>query len=95
MNFLNFLKSTFSSVDSETEVVKSMWRNNMWVMSPKGVGIIFKLGDQCEVHLVNSDGTTKESVLLPVLQLRQATWDEIPAARQMVTRERGLYLGYK
>lgn len=90
MGFFDYFKQN----KVETQIVKSIWRNNMWVMSPLGVGILFKLDAQCEVHLVNEDGTTKDVQLLPLAQLRQATFDEIPASRMKVTREKANYLGY-
>ena len=68
----------------------------MWVMSPKGVGILYKVdGDSSEVHLVNSQGETTEVSVCPLYKLRQATWQEIPAMRRSVDREVGRYLGYE
>lgn len=90
--FLNLFRK--NTVDTSTDVVKSQWRNNMWVMTPQGIGVIFKLGPQCEIHLVAQDGSTSGVSLLPVDQLRQAKWDEIPESRRGVSRERGLQLGY-
>ena len=98
--FRNILRTPIWALGKEpnnsvsTNVVKSQWRNNMWVMSPQGIGIIFKLGPQCEVHLVDPNGLTIGVSLLPVDQLRQAKWDEIPESRRSVDRERGYQLGY-
>jgi hypothetical protein len=77
-----------------TTIVKSLWRNNMWVMSPKGVGILFKMGQPCEVHIVDDQGLTVSTVLLPLEQLRQATFNEIPHPRRGVSEERAKLLGY-
>ena len=78
----------------ETNIVKSMWRNNMWVMSPKGIGVLFKLDNPCVVHLVDKEGLTTSEIQLPVEQLRQAMWDEIPEKRRGISREKGKRLGY-
>lgn len=74
--------------------IKSLWRNNMWVMTPKGVGVLFQLGEPCVVHLTHANGTFDQSWQFPSAQLRQALWDEIPEPRRACTREHGLYLGY-
>lgn len=71
------------------------WRNNMWVMTPDGIGIVFKLGKDCEVHLTDSDGYTMQSKVYSILALRQATFDEIPKARRGFTRTTAFKLGYK
>jgi len=92
MDFLSFFKS--KPVVETPPVIKSLWRNNMWVMAPQGVGVLFALGAPCIVHLVDEIGETKGVVQLPAEQLRQAKWDEIPESRRGVSRERGLYLGY-
>ncbi len=95
MSFLDYFKKKpdFASL-VETNLVKSVWRNNMWVMTPKGVGVVFSVGEPTIVHLVDSEGLTTESVQFPSLQLRQALWDEIPEVRRMVSREKGYRLGY-
>jgi hypothetical protein len=78
-----------------TDVVKSIWRNNMWVMTPKGIGIMFKMGTPCCIHLVNPEnGLTIEPWFFPIGQLRQAKWEEIPECRRMISREKGRRLGY-
>ena len=91
----NFFKSKqIPSTIITAPVIKSLWRNNMWVMSPRGVGVLFELNTPCVVHLVNDDGTTKETWQFPVEQLRQAMWSEIPEIRRKVTKEKALELGY-
>jgi hypothetical protein len=65
-----------------TDIVKSLWRNNMWVMAPRGIGIIFKLGEPCVVHYVGENGLTVGEEQLPLQQLRQALYLEIPENRR-------------
>lgn len=89
MNLLNFFKSK-----TEPGVVKSIWRNNMWVMTPLGVGVLFKLGEPNLVHLVDENGETQASEYFSSTQLRQAKWEEIPSVRRKVDREKGYQLGY-
>lgn len=83
-------------IDLSTEVVKSQWRNNMWVMSPQGIGILFKLDHISEVHLVdNVTGETVSKAHFPLNALRQAKLNEIPKIRKMgLTKEKAAYLGY-
>ena len=70
------------------------WRPNMWVMSPDGIGIIFKLGVESEVHLTDEKGLTIESKVYPIAVLRQAKFTEIPVFRRKVTKEVAANLGY-
>lgn len=65
-----------------TDEVKSSWRNNMWVMTPKGLGIIFAIGHSCHVHLVNEHGETINGLICSFQDLRQARYLEIPANRR-------------
>lgn len=90
----DFLKSKTPKIVVTTPIAKSLWRNNMWVMTPKGIGILFQMGIPCVIHTINDDGTTAGSFQLPIEQLRQATWAEIPEVRRMVSKERGAQLGY-
>ena len=101
---MEFFKNLFSDkkvtnvVNKTTHVVstepKTIWRNNMWVMTPNGVGIIFKLGEPCTVHLVNEmDGTTKASIEISTELLRQAKFAEIPECRKC-SEEKAQRLGY-
>jgi hypothetical protein len=92
MNIFNFFKK--KEVPSKP-LPKSTWRNNMWVMTTDGIGILFTLGDTCEVHLVNEDGSTKLCNFYPLLSLRQAFWNEIPASRRGINKETANGLGYK
>lgn len=70
------------------------WRPNMWVMTPDGIGIIFKLGMESEVHLTDDKGLTIESKVYPIGVLRQAKFTEIPVFRRKVTKEVAANLGY-
>ncbi len=65
-----------------TNHVKSTWRNNMWVVTDKGVGIVFQIGEPTLVHLVDENGHTVNSVTVPFNSLRQARYAEIPAPRR-------------
>ena len=78
----------------KTQLAKSLWRNNMWVMTPQGIGVLFKCDEPSLVHLVNDNGTTKESLAVHLNQLRQAKWLEIPECRRLVSEERAYSLGY-
>lgn len=69
-------------VVSVTNQVKSTWRNNMWVMTPKGIGITFAIGEPTTVHLVDEKGHTVGSDSFPFNSLRQALYTEIPAPRR-------------
>lgn len=71
------------------------WRTSMWVMTPDGIGIIFKLGTECEIHLTDRDGFTMASKMYPILSLRQALFSEIPQARRHFSKETAYSLGYK
>lgn len=73
---------TVEQVVSVTTQVKSTWRNNMWVVTPKGIGIIFAIGEPTTVHLVDENGLTVGSEAFPFNSLRQALYTEIPAPRR-------------
>ena len=73
---------------------KVVWRNNMWIMTPDGVGIVFKLEEPVTVHLISSDGTTIASKQYQSSVLRIAKFEEIPACRRC-TYERAKQLGYE
>jgi hypothetical protein len=86
------------AVTKTTQVVtdkpKSIWRNNMWVMTPDGVGIMFAIAEPALVHLVSGDtGETVASKLYSTASLRQAKYAEIPACRQC-SPEKAARLGY-
>lgn len=83
-------------LEVESSVFKSQWRNNMWVMSPYGIGILFKLGQMCDVHLVDvKTGETLSCISVTLENLRQAKLEEIPPCRRNgITQERANYLGY-
>lgn len=70
------------------------WRPNMWVMTPDGIGIIFKLDVNAEVHLTDEKGLTVESKVYPIAILRQAKFTEIPVFRRKITKEVAANLGY-
>lgn len=102
----NFFKNIFSdkpeSVPSGTKttvviapVVKRAWRVGMWVMTPDGIGIIFRLQEPVCVHLVNTkDGTTLREALYDSSKVRQAKYLEIPECRRML-EEKAKSLGYE
>lgn len=92
-----FKSKTSNSSVLTTQVKKTEWRNNMWVSSPDGVGILFNMKDptSCIVHLVGNDGITIKEVKHNIQHLAQAKWIEIPETRRNIDKERGLYLGYE
>ena len=72
------------------------WRNNMWVVTPDGIGIIFKLGVKSEVHLVDTSGVTVAVNVYDINVLRQASFAEIPSPRRRhISKEKAFALGYK
>lgn len=75
-------------------VSKSIWRNNMWVMTPEGVGIIFELREPVRVHLVDENGLTRADKEFPSNELRQARYLEIPYMRRG-DQEKAKRLGYE
>lgn len=90
-----FRKEKGTVVLSPTVVQRSPWRNNMWVMTPDGVGIVFDLREPVLVHIVNTiDGTTKYAKEFSSSELRQAKWLEIPANRRG-DPEKAKRLGYE
>lgn len=66
-----------------------MFRNNMWVMTEQGIGILFSYSQfASEVHLVDeNDGTTRLITHLGTNTLRQARYDEIPECRRGASKE--------
>jgi hypothetical protein len=71
------------------------FRQNMWVMTPRGVGILFRIGSPCEVHLVSeANGHTIDIISADLSTIRQARYDEIPGSRQGIDRDRAKSLGY-
>jgi hypothetical protein len=59
-------------------------RNNMWVMTPDGIGILFQyMIPVSKVHMVDEeDGTTFAEVAYSTSALRQAKYNEIPECRR-------------
>lgn len=70
------------------------WRNHMWVMTPDGIGIIFKLDVESEVHLTDSNGLTVDKRIYPTTALRQAKLKEIPKERMKCSKAQANALGY-
>lgn len=78
-----------------TTVVKNQWRNHMWVMSPTGVGVLFKYSfPNSLVHLVDAKGETIKEIEVATLELKQAKWEEIPETRRGISQEAAAKLGY-
>ena len=97
MAWYNFWKKKpLDVVDVLSEVNKAGWRNGMWVMTSKGIGIIFLLGYQTEVHLVDpKTGETYNKLLVPLQSFRLATFKEIPPSRKIgLSPEKAAFLGY-
>jgi hypothetical protein len=80
----------------ESSVFKSQWRNNMWVMTKYGVGILFDNSFMATIHLVDTKtGETIQVINAPFDSFRQAKLEEIPPCRRNgITKERADYLGY-
>lgn len=72
------------------------WKQGMWITTSTGkVGILYKLSDPCNIHIVSRDtGETVEELVLPITELRQATWSEIPECRRGITKAQAEALGY-
>lgn len=81
----------------KTSVVFRGWRNNMWVMTPDGIGIMFNLAEYSSiVHIVDKeDGlTTIAEMSYPTQALRQAKFEEIPSKRRNFSPGQAERLGY-
>ena len=89
-------KQLFNLTTKEPVNVIKNWRNGMWVVaSGNRVGVLYKLGDPCEVHLVNpTTGETTNQISCQLTELRQAKFGEIPECRRGITKERAEALGY-
>lgn len=87
-------KNIPTKVQSELPLEFTAWRNHMWVMTPDGIGIIFKLGVSSEVHLTDIDGLTIASKIYPTVVLRQAKFIEVPAKRRQFSKELAASMGY-
>lgn len=90
----NKIKSLFLD-KTPPVVVSKQWRPGMWVVHNTTVGILHKLGEPCEIHLVDeTTGETKEIVFFKMDSLRQATYLEIPKVRRNISAEKAKELGY-
>jgi hypothetical protein len=99
MTILSSIKSFFSTQPVKQDVpvvfIDKGWRTGMWVMVDGQIGILFKLGDPCSIHLVNPQtGETTSEEMIPIGKLRQARFGEIPQCRRHFTEQRALELGY-
>jgi hypothetical protein len=71
------------------------WRTGMWVVYQDRVGVLFALGDPCEVHYTNpTTGENTDVGRVPMSGLRQARYPEIPSVRRLISAEKALELGY-
>lgn len=89
-----FKKKNPPAKTGETAVALLAWRNHMWVVTPDGLGIIFKLGTETQVHLVDTNGHTVADKVYPITALRQAKFVEIPKCRLKCTKEEAHSMGY-
>lgn len=74
-----------------------MIRKGMWVVNDQGeVGIAHQIAadGSVEFHKVGVDGFTEMVLLLPIGELVQARYREIPAPRRTLTREQFAARGY-
>jgi len=99
---LDFFKRIFKGSSfgtTSTTIIKPSttlkgWKLGMWVVTNTQIGILYSL-TPLTVHLV--DKVTGETIqeIYPLLDsLRQATYDEIPACRRQITKEKAMELGY-
>jgi len=93
---MGFWKKVFNITERTPIVREKNWKQGMWVVTQEGkIGILYKLADQCAIHIVSrGTGETIEELLIPLTGLRQATWGEIPECRRGITKEQGEALGY-
>ena len=73
------------------------WKKGMWVSHTETgeTGIIFQLGNICEIHYVDVvSGETIRKETVDIQLLRQARWVEIPVCRRFISEEKGKELGY-
>jgi hypothetical protein len=95
--FFNWFKpKQKGTVVLEARPIKSsFWRNNMWVMTPDGIGIIFDLRQPVLVHLVDErTGLTIGAKEYLAETIRQAKYKEIPESRRG-SPEKAARLGYE
>ena len=80
---------------SEPKVYNKNWRQGMWVMHDNKIAIIFKIGEPCVIHYVDSQtGETIGELQTSLGSLRQARLNEIPACRNTFSPQTALELGY-
>lgn len=67
----------------------------MWVMCNDRVAILYKIGEPCLIHYVDSvSGETTSEEATSLNNLRQARYVEIPTCRMQLSPEKALELGY-
>jgi len=93
---MSLWKKIFNITERTPTVREKNWKQGMWVVTQNGkIGILYRLDEQCCVHIVSRDkGETIEELTLPLTELRQATWNEIPECRRGITKEQAEALGY-
>lgn len=88
--FGNFFKQK-----EKPAVVTKQWRSGMWVIFNTKPYILHKVDTPCEIHGVDTlTGETTSIISATLDQLRQATYDEIPAVRRNISKEAAKELGY-
>jgi len=99
MGFFDIFKSSKPQPAPPTKLVAPsiiFVRKGMWVSYQGSTGILtewYKDG-RCDVHLVAHDGTTREIIVVPLDQLVQATYEQIPESRRP-SPERAAKFGYR
>jgi hypothetical protein len=80
---------------AESTQRESKWRPNMWVVvDGVSVGVLFSIGDLCEIHLVDDNGDNTKVIQRPLSSLRQAKYAEIPSKRMGISIQQARKLGY-
>jgi len=93
---MGFWKSILNQTERVPTIQKKSWKTGMWVQTQQNkTGILVFIGSPCIVHLVDrATGNTIEEIAVPIEELRQSIWTEIPECRQGITKEEAEALGY-
>jgi len=83
-------------IQTPTKLQRNEWRHGMWVMTSKGLGIIFQMGNDLLIHLVDPrTGETYNATIEHRQAVRQAKYSEIPTIRKLhLSKEKAELLGY-
>ena len=89
------IEATAHTIKTQPKVYNKNWRQGMWVMCNDRIAILYKIGEPCLIHYVDSaSGETISEEATSLNNLRQARYVEIPTCRMGLSPEKALELGY-